>query len=104
MLAYQIFVNGKLAATAGVRQGVVSAIANWVSISPETNTDLETDWRAGFSLSALDTLASEELKFFRCDVQPGDEITLKLIETTCIDEPTERKPRDANAGRRNPLT
>ena len=90
MLAYQITVNGKHVATAGVQQGVLSAIANWVSPPSDAPED---SWHAGFSLAGLDSLASEHLKWFRCDVQVGDEISIKLVETESVDEPMHRDPR-----------
>ena len=93
MIAYQITVNGKRVATAGLRQGVVSAIANWVFIPSDVARDPDKDWAAGFSLAALDDVTSEHLKWFRCDFQLGDEITIKLVETDHVDEPTEREPR-----------
>lgn len=93
MIAYQISVNGTRVATDGLRQGVVSAIANWVFIPSDLAKDPEKDWHAGFSLAALDDLTSEHLKWFRYDFQIGDEISIKLVETNDIDEPTEREPR-----------
>lgn len=93
MLAYQITINGKLVATAGVQQGVLSAIANWVHLPSDDPTDATKEWRAGFSLAALDKLTSEHLKWFQYDVQIGDEITIKLVEVETVDEPTECGPR-----------
>lgn len=93
MLAYQISVNGKPVSTAGVRQGVVSAIANWVSEPNNAAEATSADWRAGFSLAGLDTLRSEHLKWFRCDVRVGDEIGIKLIEVESVDEPIHRESR-----------
>jgi hypothetical protein len=93
MLAYQISVNGKPVGTAGVQQGVVSAIANWVSVPASTPEATSADWHAGFSLAGLDTVTSEHLKWFRCDVQVGDEISIKLIEVGSVDEPTHRESR-----------
>jgi hypothetical protein len=92
MIAYQISVNGKRVATAGLRQGVVSAIAKWVFIPSDVATDPDKDWHAGFSVAALDDITSEHLKWFRHDLQLGDEINIKLIETEQVDEPTEREP------------
>jgi hypothetical protein len=95
MIAYQITINGKKVATAGLRQGVVSAIANWVFIPSEVAEDPDKDWHASFSLAGLDDLTSENVKWFRRGLKVGDEITLKLIETDLpADEPTERKPRN----------
>jgi hypothetical protein len=93
MIAYQITINGKIVATAGLQQGVVSAIANWVYIPSDDATDPKTDWHAGFSLGALDNITKAHLKWILCDVGVGDEISIKLIETDTVDEPTERKPR-----------
>ena len=93
MLAYQINVNGKPVATAGVQQGVVSAIASWGSAPTDTPDATSADWHAGFSLGGLDSLTSEHLWWFRCDVQVGDEISIKLIEVESVDKPTHREPR-----------
>ena len=93
MLAYQITINGERVVTAGVQQGVVSAIANWLYL-PSGETPSATDeWHAGFSLAALDKLDSEHLKWLQLDVRVGDEIIIKLVETATVDEPTERGPR-----------
>lgn len=93
MIAYQVTVNGKHVATAGLHQGVVSAIANWVFIPSVLGANPDKDWQAGFSLSALDHLTSEHLSWFRHDFQVGDEITIKLVETDRVDEPTARGPQ-----------
>ena len=52
MIAYQVSVNGKHVATAGLHQGVVSAIANWVFVPSDVAKEPDTDWNAGFSLEA----------------------------------------------------
>jgi len=93
MLAFQITINGKHIATAGVQQGVVSAIANWVCLPWGDSTPSVEDWHAGFSVGAIDEQTSENLKWLRHDVRLGDEISIKLVETDTVDEPTERKPR-----------
>ena len=90
MIAYQISVNGKKVATAGVQEGVVSAIANWVFVRSDVAENPEKDWNASFTLAGLDELTSEHLKWFRCDLQVRDEVTLKLVDTERVDEPTER--------------
>lgn len=82
--------NGHLVATAGIQQGVASAIANWVFIPSKLTKDPSKDWHAGFSLAALDDQTAENLNFFRCDIKLGDEITIKLVETECVDQPVRR--------------
>ena len=93
MIAYQITVNGRRVATAGLHQGVVSAIANWVFIPSDVASDPDKDWNAGFSLAGLDEVTLEHLKWFQHDFQVGDEVSIKLIETDQVDEPIEREPR-----------
>jgi hypothetical protein len=90
MFAYQISLNGKIVATAGLQQGVMSAIANWVFIPSDVAKDPLQDWHAGFSLAGLDNLTSEHLKWFRCDLKPGDEVSIKLVQTESVDSPSNR--------------
>lgn len=89
MIAYQVNLNGKPVATAGLTQGVVSAIANWIFIPSEVATDPATDWHASFSLGGLDNSTREQLHWFRTNLKVGDEITLKLVEVAEADIPTE---------------
>ncbi len=99
MIAYQVTVNGEKVVTAAVRQGVVSAIANWVFV-PSDVMDTPSDWSASFSLAGLDDVCSEDLKWFRRDLKVGDEITLKLIETDEVDAPVERSRKTGNNAKR----
>lgn len=85
MIAYQVNLNGKPVATAGLAQGVVSAIANWTFIP----SDVATDWHASFALGGLDHSTREHLHWYRTDLKVGDEITLKLVEVDAADIPTE---------------
>jgi hypothetical protein len=89
MIAYQVNLNGKPVATAGLTHGVISAIANWVFIPSDVAKDPESDWHASFSLGGLDDKSSDHLHWFRTDLKVGDEITLKLVEVTECDTPTE---------------
>jgi hypothetical protein len=98
MIAYEVTVNGKRVATAGISQGVVSAIANWVFIPSDAAGDAKADWHAHFSVGALDDVTADHLNWFGRDLQVGDEIRLRLIETEQVDTPAERKPREAAAG------
>jgi hypothetical protein len=55
MIAYQVTVNDKRVATAGLHRGVISAIANWAFVPSDVATDPHTDWTAGFSLAGTMT-------------------------------------------------
>lgn len=96
MIAYHVEVNGKHVAIAGLEQGVISAISNLVFIPSDIAKDPEKDWSAGFSLGGLDNKTDEHIKWFRCDLKPGDQITLKLVDVDAdeIDVPEERYHRD----------
>jgi len=97
MIAYQVNLNGKPVATAGLAQGVVSAIANWTFIPSDVATDPVTDWHASFSLGGLDNSTREHLHWFRTNLKVGDEITLKLVDVDAADIPTEplfNKPKE----------
>jgi len=89
MIAYQVNLNGKPVATAGLAQGVVSAIANWTFIPSDVAFDPAKDWHASFSLAGLDNSTREHLHWFRTNLRVGDEITLKLVEVDAADIPTE---------------
>ncbi len=89
MIAYQVQFNGKAVALAGLNQGVVSAIANWVFVPSDLAIDPATDWRASFSLGGLDNATNKHLHWFRTDLRIGDEITLKLVQVEEVDAPKE---------------
>lgn len=89
MIAYQVHLNGKPVATAGLTHGVISAIANWVFIPNDIAKDPDADWAASFSLNGLDNPSRKHLDWFRTDLKVGDEITLKLVEVAECDTPSE---------------
>ena len=89
MIAYQVSLNGKPVATAGLSHGVISAIANWVFIPSDVAVDPATDWGASFSLAGLDHTTSKHLHWFRANLRVGDEITLRLVDVDAVDPPTE---------------
>jgi len=89
MIAFELYVNGKKVATAGVEQGVMSVIANWVWLKQ----DVDDYWRSSVSLAGLDNETSEHLKWFRQDLVVGDEIRIRLVDSKQIDLPAEREPK-----------
>ena len=90
MIAYQVSLNGKPVATAGVSQGVISAIANWVFIPSDVAVDPATDWGASISLAGLDHTTHQHLQWFRANLKVGDEVTLRLVDVDAVDPPTEQ--------------
>ena len=87
MIAYQVQLNGKSVATAGLKQGVISAQANWVFVPSDVSSDPDKDWAASFSLAGPDDTTHRHLDWFRARLKVGDEITLKLVEIDDVDSP-----------------
>jgi len=87
MLAFELHVNGKKVATAGVEQGVMSVIANWVRGKEDGDS-----WQSGISIAGSDSQTSEYLRWFRQDLKVGDEIRIRLVESDRVDSPAEREP------------
>jgi hypothetical protein len=86
MIAFELHINGKKVATAGVEQGVMSVIANWVRLKQDGDT-----WQSSVSIAGLDDKTSEHLKWFRQDLVVGDEIQILLVDSERIDIPVERE-------------
>jgi hypothetical protein len=86
MIAFELYVNGKKVATAGVEHGVMSVIANWVKLEADDDS-----WKSGISIGGLDEKTSEHLRWFRQDLAVGDELRIRLVETEQIDLPAERE-------------
>ncbi|TLD69833.1 hypothetical protein FEM03_16055 [Phragmitibacter flavus] len=89
MIAYQVTLNGEVVSTAGLTEGVVSGIANWVFLPSGKASDPTDNWHASFSLGGLDHRTDEHLQLFRTNLKLGDEITLKLVEVEQVDSPSE---------------
>ncbi len=90
MIAYEIQINGEKVATVGVNEGVVSAIATWMFVRSDLAQDPQTDWNASFSVTGLDDITNEDLKWFRRDLRLGDEVTFRLVDVEVADIPTEK--------------
>jgi hypothetical protein len=85
MIAFELYLNGNKVATAGIDQGVMTIIANWVRSKQNGG-----DWQSGVSIAGLDTRKSENLKWFRQDLTLGDEVRIRLVDSERIDSPLQR--------------
>ncbi|HZS06366.1 MAG TPA: hypothetical protein VFD58_16120 [Blastocatellia bacterium] len=86
MICFEIFINGNKACTASVDDsGVLTAIVTWVNsrhtesgerlflhVGGSNHADVHLDWLNGL-----------------VDLQPGDEVTIKIIESYIADEATQ---------------
>ena len=89
MRAFEVHLNKKKLCVAGIGDdGVLSAIVNWVTGKNGADLFLET--------GGLISPTSEHVSWIhQRPLQIGDTIQVKIVETDSIDEPTERRQRDA---------
>jgi hypothetical protein len=55
MIAYQVIVNGTPVAIAGLKEGVLSIIANWVFVRSDVANNSDKDWNASIAIAGLST-------------------------------------------------
>lgn len=89
MKAFEVYLNGKLLATAGTGDGVLATIVSRSKISGEA---------FNFHLGGIDEATGEHVDWQVPTPHVGDEILIRIIETERVDSPTSRKPRDPNIG------
>lgn len=89
MIAYEITINGHTAAIAGIENGVISCIANWVSLRKPARTR-NRQWDAGFRVGGLRTTSNgkdEFLSWVEHRMKLGDKITIRLVNVASTDPP-----------------
>jgi hypothetical protein len=105
MIAFEIQLNGEHICTAGVDQeGVLTTIATWVkrTVSDPTSdelTNFEFEEELMFDVGGLTHSsdgANVELKWIDRTLQVGDEICIKVVRTSQVDEPMRREQEDLN--------
>lgn len=96
---FQLLVNGTVQGTAGMESiGVLSVILDWVRRTPSAApVELrshpqfsEADWvcnRVGVELGGLDLATRQNLVWFRRELRPGDEVTIRILAPGEIDPP-----------------
>jgi hypothetical protein len=85
MRAFEISLNGKKLCTAGVGDnGVLVAGANWVGKPGDEDLFLTVSGLSSSRSEHVDWISQKPLRV-------SDEIQIRVVETTQVDEPTERK-------------
>lgn len=90
MIAFEVHVNGQKLCTAGIGElGVLTAMVNWTRARridkggvPEQILDL--------AVSGLDSSSAEFPSWLRKPITAGDEILIRVVDTTSVDEPLQR--------------
>jgi hypothetical protein len=99
MKCFEVTINGRKLCTAGVEDGVLTAILSYVkreSVSsdapeaqPGDNTE-SLDIRVG-GLENIEPGISAHVDWLTQDISIGDEITIKIIDATSCDEPASKE-------------
>lgn len=84
MKAFEVYVNGEKACTAGVSNGIMALIINHIP-------------RRGFELR-IGGLEVEHVNWDGPAIGVGDEIVVRIVDTGAVDPPTRRTPRQETDG------
>ena len=90
MLAFEIYINGKKRCTAGIRGPcVLTAALCWVLREPKSGPRKRKELNLG--VGGLVSRSDESLEWLQRDVQPGDEVSIRIIEAAKVDKPKTRR-------------
>ena len=99
MIAFDVFLNRKKLARAGVgSDGVLTAITTWAR-RRASQADGRRQWDTDLSFSlggyrSTDGHVGEHFKWEDRKLKPGDVLTIKVINTVRVDEPRRRVAED----------
>lgn len=102
MIAFEIQLNNEPLCTAGIEQaGVLTVIATWVRRTPLDSTELtEIEREAELSLNVGGRTNSDgtnvNLKWIERVLQVGDEICIKVAQTSQVDKPFRSERENPN--------
>ena len=95
MRAFVVRLNGKRLCTAGIgRNGVLTAIVNWVNGSPRGDREDHFFFHVG----GLDSSTDEHVTYDVPELKVGDTVTVRIVETERIDPETKRYKADSSDG------
>lgn len=94
MLAYEVYINGQKKCTAGISGPcVLTACLSWVLREPSERKLKRKELNLG--VGGLVSRSDEFLEWLQRDMQPGDEVTIRIIETAKVDKPKKRRRQRA---------
>ena len=89
MLAFEICINGNNRCTAGISGPcVLTACLSWILREPKSRRGKRKELKLG--VGGLVSHSDEDLEWLSRDVQPGDEVTIRIIEAANVDKPKKR--------------
>ena len=90
MLAFEIHINGQRKCTAGIRGPcVLTAGLTWILREPKSRLGKRKELLLG--VGGLASGSDEDLEWLSRDMQPGDEVTIRIIEAAKVDKPKKRR-------------
>ena len=94
MLAFEVHVNGKKRCTAGIHGPcVLSACLSWALREPKSRRGKRKELKLG--VGGLVSHSDEYLEWLSRDVQPGDVVTIRIIEVANVDKPKKSRRQRA---------
>ncbi len=89
MLAFEIYINGKKKCTAGIRGPcALTAALSWVLRERAAPGRKRKELNLG--VGGLVSRSDEFLQWLQSDVQPGDEVSIRIVEAAKVDKPKKR--------------
>jgi|SRR5436190_7029967 len=96
MLAFEVYINGKKRCTAGIRgPGVLTASLCWVLRELKSRRGKRKELKLG--VGGLVSHSDEDLEWLSRDLQPGDEVTIRIIEAAKVDKPKKTRRQRVSA-------
>jgi hypothetical protein len=90
MLAFEVYINGKKQCTAGIAgPAVLTAAVCWVLRNPAQRRLRRKELNLG--VGGLVSRSDEHLEWLQRDLQSGDEVTIRILETARVDKPRKRR-------------
>ncbi len=87
MIAIEIRLNGKKERIAGIADGTVDV---HLALTCRRHWRKEPKASSGLLLSGMDSKRDEHIEWADLDLAVGDEIVMRLVQTSKVDQPTKR--------------
>jgi hypothetical protein len=94
MIAFEIYINGKLTCTAGIGGPcALTACLSWVLREPQNRHGKRKE--LNFGVGGLVSSSKEFLEWVQRDLQPGDEVTIRIVEAAKVDKAKKKRIKRA---------
>ena len=94
MVAFEVYINGKKRCTAGIRGPcALTASLIWALRGPMSRRGKRKELNLG--VGGLVSRSDEFLDWLHRDLQPGDEVTIRIIEAAEVDKPKKKRMKRA---------